>query len=299
MNKAELVKELRRITDAGMSDCIKALNESENDIDKAIEWLRKNGAVKAAKKADAIAAEGVVEAFTDSKDFVAIMEVNCQTDFVAKNEKFVNFLNGIKKSVLANKTAGIEELKIDGTPVSEIAFELTATIGEKINLRRLETLTASKGQSIGYYTHMNNRVASAILVDGECDEIVLKNVCMHIAAMSPKYLSIDDVDTTYLESERKFMAEQFKQELAALTNEKEKEQKAKREEIIVEGKVKKLLDEICLLNQKFVIDNSITVAQYLEKNKVKAVKMINVILGEGIEKKEVSFAEEVAQQMKN
>lgn len=299
MNKAELVKELRRITDAGMSDCIKALNESDNDIDKAIEWLRKNGAVKAAKKADAIAAEGIVEAFTNSKDFVSIIEVNCQTDFVAKNDKFINFVNEIKESILSTKTTNVEELKVGDKLANDAAFDLTATIGEKINLRRVESLTANSNQTIGFYTHMNNRVATAILVDGTCDETILKNVCMHIAAMNPRYLSSDDVDQAYLDSERKFMVEQFQEELKAITNEKEKEQKMKREDLIVEGKLKKLLDEVCLLNQKFVMDNSITVAQYLESNKVKPVKMLNIVLGEGIEKKEVSFAEEVAQQMKN
>ncbi len=299
MNKAELVKELRRLTDAGMSDCIKALNESDNDIEKAIEWLRKNGAVKAAKKADAIAAEGIVEAFSDSDNFVAIMEINCQTDFVAKNERFIEYVNNVKKAVLSQKTSDLTKLMIDNKPVNDVAFDLTAVIGEKIATRRVEILEAKGNQTIGFYTHMNNRVATAILVDGTCDKTVLKNVCMHIAAMNPKYLSADQVEANWLAHEKAFMAEQFQQELSQVTNEKEREQKAKREDLIVEGKIKKLLDEVCLLPQKFVMDNAITVAQYLEQNKVKAVKMLNIVLGDGIEKKETSFADEVAQQMKN
>ena len=298
MTKSELVKELRRITDAGMSDCIKALNETNDNIDEAVEWLRKNGAVKAAKKASAVAAEGLVIA-TNEPNKVAIVEVNCQTDFVAKNEKFINYANEVAKAVLDTKITDVEQLKVNGKLVNEIGQELTATIGEKIVTRRVFLLEADVNQSVGSYTHMNNRIATAILVDGKCDEQVLKNVCMHIAAMGPKYLDKNSVDSSWLEKERKFLEEQYNQEMEALPEGKEKEQKLARRDAIIEGKIKKSLDEICLLGQKLVTDPSITVEQYLANNKVKAVRMENVILGDGIEKKVSNFADEVAQQMKN
>ncbi|MDE5599822.1 MAG: translation elongation factor Ts [Ureaplasma sp.] len=298
MTKSELVKELRRITDAGMSDCIKALNETNDNIDEAVEWLRKNGAVKAAKKASAVAAEGLVIA-TNEPNKVAIVEVNCQTDFVAKNEKFINYANEVAKAVLDTKITDVEQLKVNGKLVNEIGQELTATIGEKIVTRRVFLLEADVNQSVGSYTHMNNRIATAILVDGKCDEQVLKNVCMHIAAMGPKYLDKSSVDSSWLEKERKFLEEQYNQEMEALPEGKEKEQKLARRDAIIEGKIKKSLDEICLLGQKLVTDPSITVEQYLANNKVKAVRMENVILGDGIEKKVSNFADEVAQQMKN
>ena len=298
MTKSELVKELRRITDAGMSDCIKALNETNDNIDEAVEWLRKNGAVKAAKKASAVAAEGLVIAAND-KNKVAIVEVNCQTDFVAKNDKFINYANQVAKAVLDSKITDVEQLKIDNKLVNEIGQELTATIGEKIVTRRVFLLEADSNQSVGSYTHMNNRIATAILVEGKCDEQVLKNVCMHIAAMGPKYLDKNSVDSEWLTKEKKFLEEQYIQEMDALAEGKEKEQKLARKDAIIEGKIKKSLDEICLLGQKLVTDPSLTVEQYLANNKVKAVRMENVILGDGIEKKVSNFADEVAQQMKN
>ncbi|MDE6473070.1 MAG: translation elongation factor Ts [Ureaplasma sp.] len=298
MTKSELVKELRRITDAGMSDCIKALNETNDNIDEAVEWLRKNGAVKAAKKASAVAAEGLVIASND-KNKVAIVEVNCQTDFVAKNDKFINYANQVAKAVLDTKITNVDQLKINNKLVNEIGQDLTATIGEKIVTRRVYLLEANANQSVGSYTHMNNRIATAILVDGKCDEQVLKNVCMHIAAMGPKYLDKTSVDAEWLNKERKFLEEQYIQEMEALPAGKEKDQKLARKDAIIEGKIKKSLDEICLLGQKLVTEPSITVEQYLANNKVKAVRMENVILGDGIEKKVSNFVDEVAQQMKN
>lgn len=289
MSKAELVKELRRLTNAGMSDCIKALNESENSIEKAIEWLRKNGTVKAAKKADAIAAEGIVKSIL-SNNIVAIVEVNCQTDFVAKNDKFIEYTNNVLHEVLKTKNTNIDSLKINNELINDVAKELTAVIGEKIITRRIEILEASDSQTVGTYTHMNNRVSTALLVEGKCEETVLKNVCMHIAAMNPKYLSSDDISTSWLEKEKEFLIEQAKE------NSVEKDIKFM--DKIIEGRINKLIDEVCLLKQKFVMDNSLTVEQYLKNNGVKAVKMLNIILGDGIEKKESNFADEVAEQMK-
>lgn len=289
MTKSELVKELRKITNAGMSDCIKALNETGDSIEKAVEWLRKNGTIKAAKKADAIAAEGLVKSVLEN-NMVAIVEVNCQTDFVAKNDKFIKYTNDVLEEVIKTKNTNVNELKINNQLINDVANELTAIIGEKIITRRAELLVATDSQTVGTYTHMNNRVSTGLLVEGKCDPVILKNVCMHIAAMNPKYLSSADVSNEWLEKEKQLLIEQ------AQNNSQGKDPKFM--DKIIEGRINKLLDEVCLLKQKFVMDNSVTVEQYLKNNGVSAIKMLNVILGDGIEKKESNFADEVAEQMK-
>lgn len=289
-NKAELIKQLRAITNAGMTDCIKALNETNNDLDKAVEWLRKNGAIKAAKKADAIAAEGLTIAkLNESKNLAAVIEVNCQTDFVAKNQQFIDLTNKMLDAILANPDAAdYNELTVDGESFTAAAQALTATIGEKISFRRAKVLKATSSQTLGVYTHMNNRVATALLVDGTVDAEVVNNVCMHIAAMNPKYVTEAEVDQAWLNSEKEIILEQTK---------KESNKPAEFLSKIVDGRVNKLLKEVCLVSQPYVKDNSMTVEQYLASNKATAVAMINFVLGEGIQKKESDFAAEVAEQM--
>lgn len=289
-NKAELIKQLRAITNAGMTDCMKALNETDNDLDKAIEWLRKNGAIKAAKKADAIAAEGLVVAkLNEAKNLAGVIEVNCQTDFVAKNEQFINLTNQMLAAILANPDSqDYNELTINGESFTTATQALTATIGEKISFRRAKLLKANDNQTLGVYTHMNNRVATALLVDGNVDTEVVNNVCMHIAAMNPKYVTEDEVDQDWLNKEKEIILEQTKKE-----SNKPVEFLSK----IVDGRVNKLLKEVCLVSQPYVKDNSMTVQQYLANNKATAVAMINFVLGEGIQKKESDFAAEVAEQM--
>lgn len=289
-NKAELIKQLRAITNAGMTDCIKALNETNNDLDKAIEWLRKNGAIKAAKKADAIAAEGLTIAkLNDAKNLAAVIEVNCQTDFVAKNQQFIDLTNKMLDAILANPdVANYNALIVDGDSFTAAAQALTATIGEKISFRRAKVLKANANQTLGVYTHMNNRVATALLVDGNVDAEVVNNVCMHIAAMNPKYVTEAEVDQEWLNNEKEIILEQTK---------KESNKPAEFLSKIVDGRVNKLLKEVCLVSQPYVKDNSMTVEQYLANNKATAVAMINFVLGEGIQKKESDFAAEVAEQM--
>lgn len=289
-NKAELIKQLRAITNAGMTDCIKALNETNNDLDKAIEWLRKNGAIKAAKKADAIAAEGLTIAkLNNTKNLAAVIEVNCQTDFVAKNQQFIDLTNKMLDAILANPdVADYNELTVDGDSFTAAAQALTATIGEKISFRRAKVLKATANQTLGVYTHMNNRVATALLVDGNVDAEVVNNVCMHIAAMNPKYVTEAEVDQEWLNNEKEIILEQTK---------KESNKPAEFLSKIVDGRVSKLLKEVCLVSQPYVKDNSMTVQQYLANNKATAVAMINFVLGEGIQKKESDFAAEVAEQM--
>lgn len=288
-SKAELVKQLRAITFAGMTDCMKALNETNDDLDLAVEWLRKNGAIKAAKKANAIAAEGLTLAkFNNNKTLSCVIEVNCQTDFVAKNEQFVKLTNDMLNVILESGSTNIENLKINGKSFEEASQELTAIIGEKIGFRRAEILKATDNQTIGIYTHMNNRVATAILVDGKVSYEVVTNIAMHIAAMNPKYVNESEVDQNWLNKEKEIILEQTKQE-----SNKPVEFLTK----IVDGRVNKLLKEICLVSQPYVKDPSLTVEQYLSNNGVKAIKMINFVLGDGIEKKESDFAAEVAEQM--
>ncbi len=288
-SKAELVKQLRAITFAGMTDCMKALNETNDDLDLAVEWLRKNGAIKAAKKANAIAAEGLTLAkFNNNKTLACVIEVNCQTDFVAKNEQFVKLTNDMLNVILESGSTNIENLKINGKSFEEASQELTAIIGEKIGFRRAEILKATDNQTIGIYTHMNNRVATAILVDGKVSDEVVTNIAMHIAAMNPKYVNESEVDQNWLNKEKEIILEQTKQE-----SNKPVEFLTK----IVDGRVNKLLKEICLVSQPYVKDPSLTVEQYLSNNGAKAIKMINFVLGDGIEKKESDFAAEVAEQM--
>ena len=289
-SKAELVKQLRAITFAGMTDCMKALNETNDDLDLAVEWLRKNGAIKAAKKANAIAAEGLTLAKfnNNNKTLACVIEVNCQTDFVAKNEQFVKLTNDMLNVILESGSTNIENLKINGKSFEEASQELTAIIGEKIGFRRAEILKATDNQTIGIYTHMNNRVATAILVDGKVSDEVVTNIAMHIAAMNPKYVNESEVDQNWLNKEKEIILEQTKQE-----SNKPVEFLTK----IVDGRVNKLLKEICLVSQPYVKDPSLTVEQYLSNNGAKAIKMINFVLGDGIEKKESDFAAEVAEQM--
>lgn len=301
MSKAELVKELRARTSAGMSDCIKALNESNDDIELAIEWLRKNGAIKAAKKAGAIASEGIVKAFANSEaNKVVLIEVNCQTDFVSKNEQFIALVDKIGNYFLENidDEAKIETIKIDNKSLVELGDELTAVIGEKISFRRAKILRANSDQSIGYYTHMNERIASAILAEGHAeDRTILKNVAMHIAAMSPKYLSINEVDQEWLAKESEIVKEQIKEEIDKISDEKTKESKLAHIDQAIKGRVNKNIQEVSLINQKFIINQNETVGQYLSANKLKPLIFVNLVLGEGIEKKNADFAAEVTEQM--
>lgn len=302
MSRPELVKELRARTGAGMSDIIKALNETHDDVELAIEWLRKNGAIKAAKKASAIAAEGIARAFAneDSSKCVLI-EVNCQTDFVAKNEKFNELVNKIGEYILnhVEDEEKIREVKIEGKSLTDLCDELTATIGEKIAFRRGKIIKAKKEESIGYYNHMNHRIATAILFEGHADHTVLKNVAMHIAAMAPKYISEQDVDHEWLEKERDVVKEQVRDEIDKITDEKAKQAKLAHIDKAIEGRINKNLQEICLVNQKYIIDQNKTVGQVLKDFNLKPLEFVNLVVGEGIEKKETDFAAEVAEQMAN
>ena len=246
---------------------------------------------KAAKKANAIAAEGlcVAKLSSDNKK-VAVVEVNCQTDFVAKNNEFINFTNTIVDTILNNASTNddINNLSINNKNILVAGEDLTATIGEKIAFRRGKILIANDNQTIGFYTHMNNRIATAVLLENKVNNEVANNVAMHIAAMNPKYINDSEVDQKWLESEKEIILEQTKSQtdkpIEFLTK-------------IVDGRVNKLLKEVCLVSQPYVREPGITISEYLKQNNTSVIAMVNFVLGEGIEKRESNFAEEVAQQM--
>lgn len=298
-NKAELVKTLRAATQAGMSDCLKALTECNDDIEAAQKWLREKGMAKANKKAGAVAYEGITKAGVKAKKAL-IVEINSQTDFMAKNEQFLKLCDDIFNSILdqANNTKEIESVKVNGKSINDACMELTATTGEKIILRRAEIINVGDNETLGCYTHSNNKISTLILIKNKVSDEVAKDVAMHTAAMAPKYLDSTQVDKTWLDSEAEVLRNQFKEELANISNEKAKAEKAKREDIIVEGKIKKTLKEICLVDQPYVKDSSVTVSQFVKNNGGELINMIRFELGEGIQKKSENFADEVAAQMK-
>ena len=290
MVTASLVKELREKTGAGMLDCKKALEATNADIEAAIDWLREKGISKAAKKADRIAAEGIASVLIDGNT-AAIVEVNSETDFVAKNEEFKSLVQTILKAIIHSNATTVEELleekTEDGSTVNELIISKTATIGEKLSLRRFTKLTKNDNESFGEYIHMGGKIAVLTLVENTTSEVA-KEISMHAAAMRPLYTKSSEVPTEVLDKEKEIMREQ-------LMNEGKPADKI---DNILIGKVKKYYEEVCLENQIFVkAENKETVGEYASKNGGSIVTMIRYEVGEGIEKKEENFAEEVAKQI--
>ena len=290
MFTAQDVKNLREKTGAGMMDCKKALEESNGNMDDAITWLREKGISKAAKKAERIAAEGITEGAADDNNAV-IFEVNSETDFVAKNEEFQNLIKAMRKALINADVSTMEDANAlhleSGETIEEAIINLTAKIGEKISFRRFERVTKEDNQVFGIYSHMGGKITSLVVLDGS-DRDVAKDVAMHTAAMNPSYLNEAEVPSDVLESEKNIMKEQ-------LLNEGKPEDKV--EQILV-GKVKKYYEEVCLENQIYIkAENKETVGKFVENNGMKLVKMIRYEVGEGIEKRNDNFAEEVAAQI--
>ena len=289
MITASLVKELREKTGAGMLDCKKALEETNGNIDAAIDWLREKGISKAAKKADRIAAEGVAAILTRGNKAV-ILEVNSETDFVAKNEKFTDMVNTLLETIIDSDAKTVEEaleLKTSEGTINDLITAKTATIGEKLSLRRFEIVTKTDSEVFGDYIHMGGKIAVLTVVDN-VNETVAKDVSMHAAAMKPLYVKSEDVPTDVLEKEKEIMKEQ-------LLNEGKP---ADRIEGILVGKVKKYYEEVCLENQIFVkAENKETVADYVKANGGTITTMVRYEVGEGMQKREENFAEEVAKQV--
>ena len=289
MISASLVKELRESTGAGMLDCKKALEATNGDMQAAVDWLREKGISKAAKKAERIAAEGLA-AITIDGNVAVIVEVNSETDFVAKNVEFTSMVEEIGKVIAENNPANMEEaLKLncsEGT-IEEMIVAKTAKIGEKLSFRRFERIEKKDSESFGDYIHMGGKIAVLTVVDGASSEVA-KDVSMHAAAMRPSYVKSEDVPTEVLEKEKGIMREQ-------LLNEGKPADKV---DAILVGKVKKYYEDVCLENQIFVkAENKETVAQFVANNGGKIVTMVRYEVGEGMEKREENFAEEVAKQI--
>ena len=289
MISASQVKELRESTGAGMLDCKKALEATNGDMQAAVDWLREKGISKAAKKADRIAAEGLA-AITIDGNVAVIVEVNSETDFVAKNVEFTSMVEEIGKVIAENNPANMEEaLKLncsEGT-IEEMIVAKTAKIGEKLSFRRFERIEKKDSESFGDYIHMGGKIAVLTVVDGASSEVA-KDVSMHAAAMRPSYVKSEDVPTEVLEKEKGIMREQ-------LLNEGKPADKV---DAILVGKVKKYYEDVCLENQIFVkAENKETVAQFVANNGGKIVTMVRYEVGEGMAKREENFAEEVAKQI--
>lgn len=291
MFSASDVKTLREKTGAGMLDCKKALQECEGSLDKAIDWLREKGIAKAAKKSDRIAAEGLSQIFVKGNKAV-VLEVNSETDFVAKNDEFKNFVEKIGNALIDNDVNSNEEalkIVIDGQTLEDLIVAITAKIGEKISFRRFATINKTDNDHFGTYLHMGGRIASLVVIEGGNDEVA-REVAMHAAAMRPLYVNSSSVPTEVLEKEKEIMRQE-------LLNEGKPADKI---ENILVGKVRKYYEEVCLENQIFVkAENKETVSKYLEMNGAKLVSMTRFEVGEGIEKRQENFAEEVMSQINN
>lgn len=288
MFKASDVKELRERTGAGMLDCKKALDACEGDMDKAIDWLREKGISKAAKKEGRIAAEGVCVVKAEGSNAV-ILEVNSETDFVAQNKEFLDFTNYLADVLLKNDATTVEDaLKINdgGETIGDKLINLTAKIGEKLSLRRFEKVTKTDDEVFGTYTHIGGKIGSLVVLKGANSDVA-KDVCMHIAAMAPVCLNKEDVPADMIEHEKTVITEQVMNE-------------GKPQEIalkMVNGRINKFYKEICLADQEFIKDSSVNVSTYVKNNGGEIVKFVRFAVGEGIEKKEEDFAQEVMNQV--
>ena len=286
---AAMVKELREVTGAGMMDCKKALAECNGDMEASIEWLREKGIAKSAKKESRIAAEGLANIYIKDNKAV-ILEVNSETDFVSKNEEFTGMIDTIGTYILDSDAKTLEEvLKIntlEGT-IEDLIIAKTAKIGEKLSLRRLEVVSKSDDEVFGSYLHMGGKIAVLTVLKG-ANESVAKDVAMQAAAMRPSYVFISDVPESVVENERKIQKE------LAMSEGKP----ADIAEKMVEGRIKKYYKEICLAEQPFIKDGDISVADYVKKNNGEIITMIRYEVGEGMEKRNENFADEVMAQVK-
>ena len=287
---AKMVNDLRGMTGAGMMDCKKALVETNGDMDAAVDYLREKGIAKAAKKADRIAAEGLANIFTDGNKAV-ILEVNSETDFVSKNENFIALVKEIGESLLKSDAKTLEEgLKVktsEGT-VEELIVSKTATIGEKLSLRRFEIVTKNDDEFFGSYLHMGGKIASLTVVKG-ANEDVARDVAMQAAAMKPEYLNEESVPADRVEKEKAVLKEQAMQE----------GKPADIAEKMVVGRLKKFFKEICLVDQAFIKDGDIDVKTYVKNNGGEVVRMVRYEVGEGMEHRSDNFADEVMSQLNN
>ena len=290
MITASLVKDLREKTGAGMLDCKKALEATNGDFNAAVDWLREKGISTANKKASRIAAEGMTDILVEGNKAV-IVEVNSETDFVAKNPEFKELVKEILNALIKNNVKTVEEALLlpssEGT-INDLIVAKTAKIGEKLSFRRFEIVEKNDNQLFGSYIHMGSKIGVLLLVNGSNEE-VCHNVAMHVAAMRPTCLRRADVPAEDVAREREVLKEQ------AINEGKNPEIAEK----MVEGRLNKFYKETCLEEQEFVMDSDINVGTYVKNNGGELVKMIRYEVGEGMQKREENFAEEVAKQMNN
>ena len=291
---AKDVMKLREMTGCGMMDCKKALTEADGDMDKATEILREKGMAKAVKKSGRIAAEGLVDIVVEN-GVAAMIEVNSETDFVAKNDEFVSMVKDFAKQVIAENPADVEALlasSIGGATVKDILTEKIAKIGENMNLRRFARFEGN----VVDYIHMGGKIGVMVKVEADLSNdaavAAAKDVCMQIAAMNPTYMDKSVVPAADVEKEKGFIIAQMKEDPKNANKPENILEK------MVEGKIGKFFEESCLLQQKFVKDDKTTVEKYLAANGVKLVDYVRFEKGEGLEKKEDDFAAEVASMAK-
>ena len=288
MVDAKTVAELRAKTGAGMMDCKKALSETNGDINAAIDYLREKGIAKAAKKESRIAAEGLANVYINGNKAV-ILEVNSETDFVSKNEEFTSMLDTIGNTILNSNAKTVEEaleLPCEEGTIKDLIIAKTAKIGEKLSLRRIEVVEKTDDETFGSYLHMGGKIAVLTVLTGANEEVA-KDVAMQAAAMKPEFVREDEIPMDRVEKERAIFKEQAMNE----------GKPAEIAEKMVEGRLKKFFKEICLEDQEFIKDGSVDVKTYIKNNGGKLVKMVRYEVGEGIEKRQENFAEEVMNQV--
>ena len=282
--KASQVKELRDMTGVAMMECKKALVECSGDIEKALDLLRSNSALKAEKKAARVAADGVLRVHVGD-DYSTLIEINSETDFAAKDENFIKFADEVYKFISENKLTDIAD--IQASEVEDKRKALVQTIGENIQLRRLETIEYSSEMNTSSYIHSDSKLGSIVVISGG-DETLAKDIAMHVAAFNPLCLSEDDIDPQILEREKAIYMVQA-------------EESGKPKEIMekmIEGKLKRFLSEVSLLSQNFVKDPEVTIQNLLDSNNAKIESYTRLKVGEGIEVETKNFADEVAEQLK-
>ena len=289
MITAKMVSELREKSGAGMMDCKKALVETNGDMEKAMEFLREKGISKAQKKSSRIAAEGISKIFIKDNKAI-IIAVNCETDFVSSNEKFQSFVSLIGEAILNSDATTVEDaLKVETKEgsVEDVIISNTATIGEKLSLRRFEVLEKSDDEVFGEYIHMGGKIAAITVVKGKNEEVA-KDVAMQAAAMKPEYLDESEVPEDRIEKEKEILKVQAIEE----------GKPAEIAEKMVAGRIKKFFKDICLVDQAFIKDSGMDVKTYLKNNDSEITKMVRYEVGEGMEKRKDDFAEEVMSQIK-
>jgi elongation factor Ts len=289
---ASMVKELRDKTGAGMMDCKKALQEADGDLEKAVDILREKGIAKAGKKSDRIAAEGLA-AVVEKGNAACIVEVNCETDFVAINDNFKNFVNEVAEHIISQRPASVEEAlgqayKGEGAQLSEVLNEQIAKIGENLSIRRFEVIEKADNAVFGKYLHGGGRIGVLLVLNNSNNEELAKDLAMQVAAARPTYIYRDEVDSSELDREREVLTAQALNE-------------GKPENIVqkmVEGRLNKYYEEVCLVEQTFVKDPDKKVKALLKAENAEIARFVRYEVGEGIEKKVDNFVEEVMAQTK-